>query len=126
MRRTGKIAVILLTLFVASFLTNKVKYHYGWEDAFLRTLLSWCEDTVWAPGFSLDNFEKVRLAMSKAEVLELLGPPLTRPDGQCDEKQECFWMYSWQATQTADFDQRWVIFGEDGKVSKIKKSFFID
>lgn len=114
-------------IFVLSFGTmvvvNKVRFYYVWEDAFFRTLLAPFENTVWAPGFSVKNFEKARLGMDTAEISRLLGEPLRK---DCGEDGGCFWLYSWQASGTDDFDQRWVIFNDEEKVSELRKSFFID
>jgi hypothetical protein len=102
---------------------NKVRFYYGWQDALWRTLLAPFEDTVWAPDFSVANFEMVRLKMDESEVSSLLGQPLRK---DCDKNGECFWVYSWQASGTDDFDQRWISFNREGKVIELIKSFYID
>ena len=117
------VLLLCVTLFVTMVIVDKSRYYYGWGDAFSRTLLSPFEDTVWASGFSVQNFEKARLAMDKAEISELLGEPLRK---DCGADGECFWIYSWQVTGTDDFDQRWVVFNSEGKVTELRKSFFID
>jgi len=43
-------------------------------------------DTVFAKGFSIDNFKKVSVGMKKAEVQKLLGEPIFKiPCGGCWE-----------------------------------------
>jgi hypothetical protein len=115
--------LLFAVLFGTMVVVNKVRFYYGWEDAFFRTLLAPFEDTVWAPGFSVKSFEQARLAMDKTEITKLLGEPLRK---DCGEDGECFWVYSWQATGTDDFDQRWVVFNKEGRVSELRKGFFID
>lgn len=102
---------------------NMYRFGYGVEDGFYRTLMFPFEGTVWAQGFNEKAFLKVQIGMSQLQVVHLLGEPL-RKDLDCDES--CFWLYSGQDSGTADFDQRWVVFGADRKVNEIRKSFFID
>ena len=109
-------------LFFAIMIVNAVRFQYGLEDAFWRTFMTPFEGTVWAPGFKESEFAKVREGMKAGEVLNLLGEPLRR---DCD-KNDCFWIYTWQNTGTADFDQRWVIVDANEHVIEIRKSFFID
>jgi hypothetical protein len=115
---------LLLVAFLGTMvIVNKGRFYYGWRDAFFRTLLTPFEDTVWAPGFSVKAFEQARLAMDKTEITRLLGEPLRK---DCGDDGECFWIYSWHVSGTDDFDQRWVVFNREGKVSELRKSFFID
>ena len=112
-----------VNLFLSGFFFyNMFNYGYSWEDAMKRTLLYPFEGTVWAKGFTESGFESIQLSMTENQVLAILGEPLFQNCGE----GICFWMYTGQDTQTADFDQRWVVIGKDGKVSEIRKSFFID
>lgn len=81
------------------------------------------EGTIWSQNYSELAFDKVKLGMSSEEVKELLGNPV-RKSFNCNDI--CFWNYTRQETQTADFDQRSVVFNRSGKVIEIRKSFFID
>lgn len=99
-----RISFILALSLVVMFIFNKVRFHYGWRNAFFRTVLAGFEATRWAPEFSLDAFEQA----------------------DCDALGECIWIYSWQITGTDDFDQRWIVFNPKGKVSEVTISFFID
>lgn len=123
MKIARRASLLLVALFGTMVIANKVRFYYGWKDAFFRTLLTPFEDTVWAPGFSVKAFEQARLAMDKAEIAKLLGEPLRK---DCGAHGECFWIYSWHVSGTDDFDQRWVIFNNDGRVVELRKSFYID
>ena len=82
---------------------NMYRFGYGFEDGFFRTLLAPMEGTVWADGFSEEAFNKIKIGMRAEEVLSILGEPLKK-NTEC--RKLCFWTYSSQDTQTADFDQR--------------------
>lgn len=114
--------VACVGIFGLGVVFNAVRFGYGPDDAFWRTLMVPFEGTVWAPGFSEAAFSKLRLGMPSSEVTSLLGEPLRKDCGE----DECFWIYTWQDTQTADFDQRWVIFDLSDRVQEVRKSFFID
>ncbi len=111
-----------LSFFSAAVLTNMMRFHYDAKEAIWRTILAPCEGTVWAKGFSVDNFEKVRTGMTEGEIQTLLGDPLRK---SCD-LENCFWIYSYGDTGTVDFDQRWLLTSTEGKVTEVRKSFFID
>lgn len=109
-------------LFFTMVTINAVRFQYGMGDAFWRTLMTPFEGTVWAPRFEESKFSKVKVGMNGLEVLSLLGPPLRKDCG----KEDCFWLYTWQDTGTADFDQRWLVLDLKERVIEIRKSFFID
>jgi hypothetical protein len=123
MKRFKRGLLVILALFGTAVVVNKVRFYYDWKDAFFRTLMAAFEDTVWAPGFLIANFESARLEMDKTEITKLLGEPLRK---DCGDDGDCFWIYSWHVAGTDDFDQRWVVFNKSGKVSELRKSFFID
>jgi hypothetical protein len=99
------------------------EYGYGVNDAFWRVVWAIDEGTTWANGFSDEGFSKIRIGMTKEEVLSLAGKPLHDIDN-CDEL--CIWAYTRQDSPTSDFDQRWVVFDQNQKVFEIRKSFYID
>lgn len=109
-------------LFLGVMAVNSLRLGYGPEDSFWRTLMSPFEGTVRAQGFSESAFTKIRIGMMAAEVTRLLGEPLRRSCGVYG----CLWIYTWQESGTADFDQRWVLVDAKARVSEIRKSFFID
>lgn len=120
--KTLKTTTACLFLFSLTMAYYMYKFGYGVNDGFWRTAMIPFEGTVWSEGFSEVGFNKVNLGMSSRKVLELLGEPLQK---NCD-KNDCFWIYTWQDTGTADFDQRWIIFNLDDRVIEIRKSFYID
>ena len=61
--------------------------------------------------------------MHKDRVLKLVGMPLHDID-TCEKV--CIWAYTRQDSGTSDFDQRWLVFDSNDRVSEIRKSFFID
>jgi hypothetical protein len=119
--KARKFFLISGMIFVTCVTINAVRFQYGLSDAFWRTIMTPFEGTVWASEFKESEFSKVQIGMLETEVMRLLGSPLRK---DCNEK--CFWIYTWQVTGTADFDQRWVIFDLNQKVVEIRKSFFID
>lgn len=110
-------------LILFGVINNMYQYGYGANDAFWRVVWAIDEGTLWSPGFSERNFNKIRVGMSRGEVLEIMGDPL---HGYEDCQKNCFWSYTKQDSGTSDFDQRWVIFDENYKVSEVRKSFYID
>jgi SmpA / OmlA family len=123
-----KYIVTLLALFIGGLLAgtfnNMYKYGYGVNDAFWRIAWAIDEGTIWAPNFSEENFDKLKIGMTDKEVLLLMGKPLNALEETC--VNSCFWFYTKQDSGTSDFDQRWVVFNRDKRVSEIRKSFFID
>jgi hypothetical protein len=121
--RTLRFAIIFgMLFFPVAVAINSFRFGYNFKEAYWRTLMTPFEGTVWAPGFKESAFSKLRIGMAAAEVLELLGAPIRK---SCDEAG-CLWIYTWQDTGTADFDQRWVDFDPSDRVKEIRKSFFID
>jgi hypothetical protein len=100
---------------------NALRFHYGIEDAILRTLLFVLEDTRWVDGFSEEKFSEITVGMTKDEVNGLLGKPLRET---CITG--CEWVYSWQADPTASFDWRSIHFDDFGRVESKRREFFID
>jgi len=112
-----------ILLFSLGMTINAYRFGYGFEDVFFRTLLFMCEGTTWSDNFSEEAFNKIQLGMTKEEVQLLLGDPIGK--SSC-KKSICFWLYTGHDTGTADFDQRWIVFGEDKRVQEVRKSFYID
>jgi len=118
-----KITIGLVSLFLYAVVSNMYQYGYGINDAFWRVVWSIDEGTIWAKGFTEENFNKVRVGMPKKQVLSLLGKPLndiSQPDNSR------FWYYTHHDSGTSDFDQRWVVFNSDNRVEEVRKSFYID
>src|SRR3990167_2474807 len=109
LRGTIFFGMLLFPLVVA---VNSFRFGYDFKEAYWRTLMAPFEGTVWAPGFKESAFSKLRIGMTASEVFGLLGDPLRK---RCD-KDGCLWIYTWQDTGTADFDQRWVDIDPRGRV----------
>ena len=122
MRVLRFIFVLGALCFPAAVAVNSIRFGYDFKEAMWRTFMTPFEGTVWAPGFTESAFSKVHLGMSAAEVNSLLGDPLRK---SCDA-EGCLWIYTWQDTGTANFDQRWLDFDSAGRVKEIRKSFYID
>ncbi len=112
-------------IFIMAVALNKIRFRYGWSDAIWRTVMTPMTGTLWAPGFSEAKFAEVKIGMSSVEVTALLGAPLQKWCAQ-DGGLDCEWLYSWQDTPTADFDRRWVLFDQFGRVERLRHDFFID
>jgi hypothetical protein len=111
-----------ISLFFASVVWNKVQYNYDWENAFWRTYLAPITGTVWATGFTEENFKKVKPGMSSSVVRKLVGHPLNESCGSWG----CSWMYSREEPDVPETDRRWVRFDLSDKVDKIWHEFHID
>jgi len=116
------ITVLIFGVLVGT-LNNMYEYGYGLNDAFWRVVWAIDEGTIWAPNFSEENFDKIKLGMKDKEVLALMGKPLNLEEKCFDD---CFWLYTKQDSGTSDFDQRWIVFNGERRVREIRKSFFID
>lgn len=118
-----KIIIMIGLLFSFFILKNIYQFGYGLNDAFWRVVWSIDEGTIWAKNFSEEKFSKVKVGMSREDVLALLGNPLNDTNKL---NRDRFWYYTRQNSGTSDFDQRWVLFDSNNKVEEIRKSFFID
>ncbi len=79
------------------------------------------EDTRFAPGYSHAKFSQVKVGMSAADVLSLLGPPLEQR--QSDDGKERWWWSRSPGSHSYRF--RLVVF-EGGQVSRIVHEFYVD
>jgi outer membrane protein assembly factor BamE (lipoprotein component of BamABCDE complex) len=80
------------------------------------------EGAALAPQFSEIAFAKTEVGMTASEVIGLLGNPIRRDCGTTG----CFWIYTRHDSDTADFDQRWVVLDTTERVTEVRKSFYID
>jgi len=117
-----KLFFICTFLFFTLMSYNIFRFGYGLNDGLWRTLMTPFEGTVWSPGFSEKAFSKIKINMTSTELGSLLGEPLRKDCGE----NNCFWIYTWQDSGTADFDQRWVVLNKENRVIEVRKSFFID
>jgi outer membrane protein assembly factor BamE (lipoprotein component of BamABCDE complex) len=79
-------------------------------------------DTRFAPGYSEGGFERVKVGMTKAEVLSLLGPPFDpgtvgQSSWHYTQDGKCFWAdWAWL--------DRTVVFRDERVVEKIARIYY--
>ncbi len=104
--------------------TNKYsdseRLHNKFQDILLYMIEGFQEDTVYAPGYSAENFNKIEIGMTPEQVLELVGEPLKKSEARWDytalrenDRCYCYWV-------------REVYFGSDKKVSKVDAYYWWD
>jgi hypothetical protein len=67
----------------------------------------------------------VRVGDTEEKVRQALGEPLRIRTGVYDGKRLTYWMYTISPTKS-DFHERWIIFGEDGRVKERVSEFYLD
>lgn len=90
-------------------------------------------DTMYAPGYSATAFNEIAHGMTKAEVLRRLGEPLycstfsvEEIGGTYDQGGEAL-VYSAQGQdKMANYHERTIFIGENGRVIGIKKGVYWD
>ena len=101
MKRWWSINSTLATAFGCWWVFNAVRYHYGFTDSLLRSVLWPLESTHWTEGFSEDSFDQVKIGMTEDDVVRLIGKPLRKT---C--REGCELVYTWQTGSTSSFDWR--------------------
>lgn len=94
------------------------------EDVVLDILLT--DDTIYAAGFTDDQFNAIEVGMTEAEVIHRLGPPIDEPyvprfEGQGWDKG-MRWTHS---AHDSHYKCRVVIF-RSGRVSEKHAEFYVD
>lgn len=117
-----KAGLLGLSLFCILFFYNKWCYHYDLNNAFWRTALAVLEDTMWASGYFEEGFSSIKNGMTMVEVQQILGSPLRA----CEGFPPCNWWYSRQKTGVDSYDRRWIGFDANGRVTEIRREFFVD
>lgn len=92
----------------------------AFQQAVLQTIEP--EDTVTAPGFREELFERIRPGMAASEVLDVLGQPLERVEIKPHTQ---LWRYTKQGPKDTNYRIRSVELA-DGRVSEVVRSFFVD
>ncbi len=83
-------------------------------------------DTVYAHRYSHSNFNNIVYGMTKKEVTDLIGEPISSSQLLNDEAKEV-WVFSKQGEdKKANYFERFVYFDESGKVHRVEKSLYID
>lgn len=102
--------------------------HFTYLDGFggLLFALALGQDTEYAPKYSEAKFKRIIPGMTKAEVLELVGEPLsTRADaGPSSSHRSEYWWYSRSPSNT-HFHHRYLVFAGD-RVTEVGHEFYVD
>lgn len=122
MKRCVQCFLSFCFFFAVALATNKARFHYDWESAFWRTLLTPIVGTIWPEGFSDAAFVKIQVGMPEARVEALVGKPIQK---SCDE-DGCSWSYADQDPDSAPYDRRWVFFDRRQQVTSVRHEFYID
>ena len=80
----GRFQFRLRTLFIATAVAALLAFCFSRPVNPLESLLGivFGEETFYGPGYTEFGWRRVRAGMTKAQVLELLGDPLTKGSGQ--------------------------------------------
>ena len=115
-------AAVILSLVFSSWFAFRTGYSFEdtWKSV-LTTALGEC-GTRYASGFSDTKFSKVRIGMSRDEVLALLGEPLER---WYEDNPERLWHYTLDAGKLT-YHRRWIWFGTNGTVTGVARKLYWD
>src|SRR5262245_14258904 len=115
--RSGLLATAMISVsVVAACLWPHIRYGYDFADTVDCLLTTGGHKTRYAPGYSDFAFNRVRLGMSRSEVLDILGEPLER---YAPWQPDFAWRYSVPATNTGHFHLRELRFSPEGLVIDI-------
>ncbi|MEW6055034.1 MAG: hypothetical protein AB1540_00330 [Bdellovibrionota bacterium] len=122
MKRLTQVVLVFCLLFATVLVSNKIRFHYDWKDAFCRTLLTPFLGTVWADRFSETGFAKAQLGMDEQNIEDIVGKPIRK---SCDN-EGCLWVYADQDPDNLPYDRRWISFNSKHRVIEIRHDFYID
>ena len=111
-------AILALLVMTAIAATYHIRSMDGLDGLFFSRLFQ--EDTVYAPGYSDTAFRKVTVGMSQAEVLALLGPPISEWES-CDNMA-----MGWSRSPGDTHYRQRAVFFQNGVVTKSLSEFFVD
>ena len=112
------ISIFALLLMTAVAATYHFRSMDGLDGLFFSRLFQ--EDTIYAPGYSDTAFRKVTVGMSQAEVLALLGPPISEWEA-CDNMA-----MGWSKSPGDTHYRQRVVFFQNGVVTKTLSEFYVD
>jgi hypothetical protein len=96
----------------------------GPEDVALDVLLT--DDTLYAPGYSDEQFNAIRVGMTEAEVLDRLGPPIDEPYSPHYEGADWDKGMRWTKSAHDSHYKVRVIRFRAGRVSEKDAEFYVD
>lgn len=118
----GVLAAVVAPFVLAPLAWGHLRHGYGPADSW-RSLLVLPGRTHYAEGYSDEAFRALEAGQSEAEVLDALGPPLTRWDlGDGGS----VWLFVLQADPHASCHRRDVIFDGDGRVERRNGFVFVE
>lgn len=97
----------------------------SWRAALAELVLPLIEehDTQYAQGFKEDVFRSLKIGSSQAEVIGLLGPPLSAKI--CSKGSTC-WYYSRPGPRSENYYVRVLVFAHGGGLAAKLHSFYLD
>ena len=96
----------------------------GVQDLALDLLLT--DDTLYAPGYTDDQFNAIELGMTEAEVLRRLGPPIDEPYHPQFKGEDWDTGMRWtRSAHDSHYKCRVIIF-RAGRVSEKHAEFYVD
>ena len=109
----------IFTIFVPY---HMIRYQYDFSNAFDRVLFYPLENTEWAADFSEENFSKIRVGMTKKEVLAIIGKPLIETGNTAS--YWAYWAYTRYKNDHDDsVDRRMIYFDIHDTVDRVERSF---
>jgi len=116
---------VLLLVAVASLLVlTSCTVPGGTEEVVLDLLLT--DDTLYAPGYTDDQFNLIEIGMTESEVLRRLGPPIDEPYHPQLEGQDWDEGMRWtRSAHDSHYKVRVVIF-RAGRVAEKFAEFYVD
>ena len=135
MKKPFAIPVIAMVLCAVVFGVH-IAFLDGVDGILCTVLLGPDEDTVYAGGYNISSFRKIRNGIPQAEVLAILGEPIDRFGMKEDSSADDGWWYrradsdaeGWSYSKSANsshYRKRIVVFRDSRVVDKIAK-FYVD
>jgi hypothetical protein len=112
---------VIVTALAVAFI---LRWWWPIDGAVDNIRLLFCKHgTVWAPGYTDEKFQAVRVGMRRDEVYSLLGPPLEKVGGGTGSQIE-----NWSSPKKGDdsYRVRTIIFYEGRVERKRSHIFFYD
>jgi hypothetical protein len=124
MPKLRRIAIVVLAFLGAAVVANRLLPE-GLTGLALSIAFSGEEVTKYAPSYSGFTFWRLRTGSTQEEVVRRLGEPLEKSEGTYGGKRLLFWKYTTSPTKS-HYHQRWLIFGNNGRVEEKVSEFFVD
>ena len=126
--KRGRLPLFVLLLIVGVLAVAEVLLPDGF-GGILMPLMGFKEDTVYAPGYSLRSFRRIKVGMTKEEVTDGLGKPLKiseragRYSSPPNLYDECWW---YSVSPSSFHYRKRVIRFLNGTVVRVVSEFYVD